>query len=158
MSQAIYYVNDYTKADIYDAIYQLNPTKSDQIDQKAFCHLTHLSSKLSPIDIQKSSLQTSTVRIPSQAIDIPIRDVVNKDTLLTSLAKACNFAPYFAHNWDSAFDCLTDSTIRYLKLDLTNVDSINTQDFDTFKRLIEDAYADFGKPQLWVIGVSFESH
>ena len=89
--------------------------------------------------------------IPEQAIAIFITDALNKDTLLTSIAKACDFPSYFGHNWDALWDCLTDSDIKYLKLDLTDIEKINTEDFNTFKSIIEDAYNDFGQPQLWVV-------
>lgn len=90
--------------------------------------------------------------IPEQAIAIIITDELNKDTLLTSIAKACDFPAYFGHNWDALWDCLTDSEIKYLQLDLTGIERINTEDFNIFKSTIEDAYNDFGQPQLWVIG------
>lgn len=92
--------------------------------------------------------------IPEQAINIPIGDVLNKETLLTSLAKVGSFPSYFSHNWDSAWDCLTDSDIKYLKIYLNEVEKINTEDFNVFKRIVEDAYNDFGKPQLWIIVAS----
>ena len=89
--------------------------------------------------------------IPKQASSLLIEEVLDKQTLLASLAQAGEFPSYFAHNWDSAWDCLTDSNIEHLILDLSEVNKINTEDFNVFKSLIEDAYADFGKPQLWVI-------
>lgn len=89
--------------------------------------------------------------VPEQAIDIVIDKVLDKQTLLTHIAKACNFPDYFGHNWDALWDCLTDTEIKYLKLDLTDVDQINTEDFNTFKSIIEDAYKEFGQPQLWVL-------
>ena len=89
--------------------------------------------------------------IPKQAVNIIINNELNKDTLLTSIAIACNFPSYFGHNWDALWDCLTDSDIKYLKLDLTDIEKINTEDFNTFKSIIEDAYKDFGQPQLWII-------
>ena len=92
--------------------------------------------------------------IPKHAINIPIGDVLDKETLLNSLAKVANFPDYFAHNWDSAWDCLTDSDITHLTLYLNGVEKINTEDFNVFKRLIEDAYKDFGKPQLWIVAAS----
>ena len=95
--------------------------------------------------------------IPEQAINIPIGDVLDKETLLTSLAKAANFPSYFAHNWDSAWDCLTDSHITDFTLYLNEVEKINTEDFNVFKSIIEDAYRDFGKPQLWIIMASDDS-
>jgi len=104
--------------------------------------------------IDKNSNQNATAlstSIPTQAVTIAADEVLNKTTLLTNLAHACDFPNYFSHNWDSAWDCLTDSDVRYLTLDLTSVKKINTEDFNVFKSIIEDAYRDFGKPQLWVI-------
>ena len=90
--------------------------------------------------------------IPKQAININIEDELNKETLLTSIAKAGDFPSYFGHNWDALWDCLIDTKIRYLQLDLADIEKINTEDFNMFKSIIEDAYRDFGQPQLWVIG------
>ena len=97
-------------------------------------------------------------RIPKQALNIPIGDVLDKETLLNRLAKVANFPDYFAHNWDSAWDCLTDSDITHLTLYLNGIEKINTEDFNAFKRLIEDAYKDFGKPQLWIIEASDDTY
>ena len=97
-------------------------------------------------------------RIPKHATNIPIGDVLDKETLLNNLAKAANFPSYFSHNWDSAWDCLTDSDITHLTLYLNGVEKINTEDFNVFKRLIEDAYKDFGKPQLWIIETSDDTY
>ncbi len=89
---------------------------------------------------------------PEQAIDIVVGDILDKASLLIALDKALNFPDYFSHNWDSAWDCLTDSDAKYLRLDLTDIKQINTEDFNVFKSMIEDAYRDFGRPQLWVVG------
>lgn len=97
-------------------------------------------------------------RIPKHATNIPIGDVLNKETLLKSLAKVANFPSYFAHNWDSAWDCLTDSDITDFTLYLNAVEKIDSEDFNVFKRLIEDAYKDFGKPQLWIIEASNDAY
>lgn len=99
--------------------------------------------------VDKKSIDEKS--IPKQAIAIASTKNLNKETLLSALAKAGNFPDYFAHNWDAAWDCLTDSDIRYLSLDLTPVVRINTEDFNTFKSIITDAYTDFGKPQLWIV-------
>ena len=92
--------------------------------------------------------------IPSDAVTILAPDLLDKKTLLIALAQACNFPSYFSHNWESAWDCLTDSEAMHLMLDLTRVKKINTEDFTIFKSIIEDAYRDFGKPQLWIIAPS----
>ena len=125
MSQAIYYVNK-------------NNINQNGVNQNS-------------INQSDSSLIDSS---PEQALNIPIGDVLDKETLLNSLAKVANFPDYFAHNWDSAWDCLTDSDITHLTLYLNGVEKINTEDFNVFKRLIEDAYKDFGKPQLWIVAAS----
>ena len=95
--------------------------------------------------------------IPKQALNIPIGNVLDKKTLLSSLAKAGNFPSWFGHNWDAAWDCLTDSDVDYLTLDLTATYDINNEDFKVFKSLIEDAFRDFGKPQLWIIMATDDS-
>lgn len=100
----------------------------------------------------KSSRTSAT--IPKQAIAIPIEKRLDKETLLSSLAKACDFPSWFGHNWDAAWDCLTDSDIEYLTLDLTAVKNMNTEDFNVFKSIIEDAFKEFGKPQLWIVVAS----
>lgn len=100
----------------------------------------------------KSSKTSAT--IPEQAIIIHMEERLNKETLLSSLAKACNFPSWFGHNWDAAWDCLTDSDIEHLALDLTAVKNINTEDFNVFKSIIEDAFKEFGKPQLWIVVAS----
>ena len=100
----------------------------------------------------KSSRTSAT--IPEQAIAIPIEERLDKETLLSSLAKACDFPSWFGHNWDAAWDCLTDSDIKHLVLDLTAVKNINTEDFNVFKSIIEDAFKEFGKPQLWIVVAS----
>ena len=111
-----------------------------------------MSNAIYYLDSANSALGDSVpVSVPVHAIDIPLNDVLDKSALLTSLAKACDFPSYFSHNWDSAWDCLTDSEITQLKLDLTKVKNINTEDFMIFKSIIEDAYRDFGKPQLWIV-------
>nr|WP_317200218.1 barstar family protein [uncultured Psychrobacter sp.] len=94
--------------------------------------------------------------IPEQAIDIVMSEVLDKANLLKALDKALSFPNYFAHNWDSAWDCLTDSGAKHLRLDLTDVKQINTEDFNVFKSVIEDAFRDFGQPQLWVVGLNVD--
>ena len=111
-------------------------------------------------NIEQSLIDNSSkavVAIPKQAILVPMGDILNKDTLLDSLAKACDFPSWFGHNWDAAWDCLTDSDIEYLTLDLSSTHDINNEDFKVFKSLIEDAFRDFGKPQLWIIMASDDS-
>ena len=140
MSQAIYYVN---KNQINQSNINQNSINQNGVDQNSI--------KQNNINQSNSALIDN---IPEQALNIPIGDVLDKKTLLNSLAKVANFPDYFAHNWDSAWDCLTDSDITHLTLYLNGVEKINTEDFNVFKRLIEDAYKDFGKPQLWIVAAS----
>ena len=140
MSQAIYYVN---KNQINQSNTNQNCINQNGVDQNSI--------KQNNINQSDSALIDN---IPEQALNIPIGDVLDKETLLNSLAKVANFPSYFAHNWDSAWDCLTDSDITHLTLYLNGVEKINTEDFNVFKRLIEDAYKDFGKPQLWIVAAS----
>ena len=140
MSQAIYYVN---KNQINQSNTNQNCINQNGVDQNSI--------KQNNINQSDSALINS---IPEQALNIPIGNVLDKETLLNSLAKVANFPSYFAHNWDSAWDCLTDSDITHLTLYLNGVEKINTEDFNVFKRLIEDAYKDFGKPQLWIVAAS----
>ena len=134
MSQAIYYIDK-------------NNINQNGVDQNSI--------KQNNIYQSDSSLIDS---IPEQALNIPIGNVLDKDTLLNSLAKVANFPDYFAHNWDSAWDCLTDSDITHLTLYLNGIEKINSEDFNAFKRLIEDAYKDFGKPHVWIIETSDDTY
>ena len=120
---------------------------------KAIYYVTKSSIKTNPVDNGNKAV----LAIPEQAISIPMGDILNKETLLDSLAKACDFPSWFGHNWDAAWDCLTDSNIEYLTLDLSSTHDINNEDFKVFKSLIEDAFRDFGKPQLWIIMASDDS-
>ena len=136
MDQAIYYINQSSAKQngVKQSGVKKNNTKQNSIEQENN-------------EIKSDALNS----IPEQAINISIGEVLDKETLLTSLANACDFPSYFSHNWDAAWDCLTDSEIDHLKIDLTQVKNINTEDFNSFKRIIEDAYKDFGRPQLWII-------
>ena len=120
---------------------------------EAIYYVTKNGIKPNPVDNGSKAV----LAIPEQAISIPMGDMLNKETLLDSLAKACDFPSWFGHNWDATWDCLTDSDIEYLILDLTATYDINNEDFKVFKSLIEDAFRDFGKPQLWIIMTTDDS-
>lgn len=126
--------------------------KQEAMNQKDTSQAIHYVSQ----DLINQNGTALSAVIPTQAVTIPACNTLDKTTLLTSLARACHFPSYFSHNWDSAWDCLTDSDVRHLVLDLTVIKKINTEDFNIFKSIIEDAYSDFGKPQLWII-VPFEN-
>ena len=136
MSQAIYYVN------------------KNSINQNLINQNSVIKNNQNGIAQKDEALINS---IPEHAINIPIGDVLDKESLLKSLAKAAHFPSYFAHNWDSAWDCLTDSDITDFTLYLNKVEKINTEDFNVFKSIIEDAYKDFGKPKLWIVVASDDS-
>lgn len=106
--------------------------------------------------VNKNSIDEKS--IPQQAIIMATTNTLDKESLLTGLAKAGNFPEYFAHNWDAAWDCLTDSEVTHLQLNLTEVEQINTEDFNVFKGIIKDAFRDFGQPQLWVVVASQEDN
>lgn len=124
---------------------------------EAIYYVTQSGVDQSGVDQSKVDSSRTVIAIPEQAINLPIGDTLNKDTLLDRLAKAGNFPSWFGHNWDAAWDCLTDSDIEYLTLDLTSTNDINREDFQIFKHLIKDAFRDFGKPQLWIIMASDDS-
>jgi len=136
-----------TQADITQA----NTDKAD-MNRESINQAIHYikQSHVNEGHINQNGTALSTT-IPIQAVTIAVGDTLEKTELLTSLAKACDFPSYFSHNWDSAWDCLTDSEAVHLRLDLTMVKRINTEDFNVFKSIIEDAYREFGKPQLWII-------
>lgn len=90
--------------------------------------------------------------VPSGAIKLTVGAVCNKTTLLTALGQACDFPSYYSLNWDSAYDCLTDSEIYALQLSLVGSRQVEQDDLATFKRIIEDAYEQFSKPILWIVG------
>ncbi|WP_296244171.1 MULTISPECIES: hypothetical protein [unclassified Psychrobacter] len=58
------------------------------------------------------------------------------------------------HNWDSAWDGLTNIDITDFTLYLNKVEKINTEDFNVFKPIIKDACEDFGELRLWIVGDS----
>lgn len=89
--------------------------------------------------------------VPETAVRFSVGERLDKSTLLNALALAGQFPSYFAHNWDSAWDCLTDSEVEDLQLDLTQVSEIDEQVLATFITLIEDAYASYAKPVLWIV-------
>ncbi len=141
MNQAIYYIH---QSSVKQSGVKKIDTNQNGFKQNIF--------KQNNIEQENNEIKSDALNsIPEQAINISIGEVLDKQTLLTSLANACDFPSYFSHNWDAAWDCLTDSEIGHLKLDLTQVKNINTEDFNSFKRIIEDAYRDFGRPQLWII-------
>lgn len=76
----------------------------------------------------------------AQAIDLcPNAPTLNAKCLMAGLAQALEFPEYFGHNWDAAWDCLTDLTWakdqhRHLQL---HIDSATEVDEDALSMLIE---------------------
>ncbi len=91
-----------------------------------------------------------TNSVPENVVKLPVTKIINKITLLASLAKACDFPNYFAYNWDSAWDCLTDSSVNALLLDLSEASMIDRKDLMAFIYLLEDAYEVYARPYLWI--------
>ena len=89
--------------------------------------------------------------IPTEAVTIRVGDSLDKTALLSSLATTRDFPVIFHITGTVHGTCLTDSDARHLILDLTVIKKINTEDFNVFKTIIEEAYQTFGKPQLWII-------
>lgn len=76
---------------------------------------------------------------------------INKSTLLSALASACNFPSYFGHNWDAAWDALSEQPHAHLLLDLRHACTIDERDLNAFIDLIADACELNGQPQLWIV-------
>ena len=91
--------------------------------------------------------------VPDDAVALTVGKVCDKTTLLSALGQACQFPTYYSLNWDSAYDCLTDSKVTALQISLASTDQIEHKDLSIFKTLIEDAYEQFGKPKLWIVSV-----
>ena len=89
--------------------------------------------------------------VPDDAVALRVGEICDKATLLVALGQACQFPTYYSLNWDSAYDCLTDSEVTALQISLASTDQIDNKDLSVFKTLIEDAYEQFGKPQLWIV-------
>ena len=68
--------------------------------------------------------------------------LVNKQTLLTELAQVLSFPEYFGHNWDAAWDCLTELSFEkgpiILELDLTGK-SVDEHELAIFTELLDEA-------------------
>lgn len=88
---------------------------------------------------------------PAPAVRLETGDKINKASLLNALAQACRFPAYFGHNWDSAWDCLCDSQIQHLLLQVDADNTVNLDETAAFIALIEESWQLHGKPQLWLI-------
>lgn len=96
--------------------------------------------------------RSSKEQAPAQAIELNIGSSVDKNRILTALGEACRFPDYYnSKSWDAAWDCLQDSEIEHLVLDLQGVDQLNKTALKEFINLIVDAYDAWQQPQLWII-------
>ncbi|UJF24805.1 barstar family protein [Suttonella sp. R2A3] len=94
---------------------------------------------------------SSDEQAPAQAKKLAINTEVTKYGLLKALAESCQFPGYFGHNWDAAWDMLSDYACDDLLLDLRPASEINETELYAFIDLIADACELNGKPQLWII-------
>ena len=89
--------------------------------------------------------------VPDDAVALRVGEICDKATLLVALGQACHIPTCYSLNWDSAYDCLTDREVTAPQISLASTYQIDNKDLSVFKTLIEDAYEQFGKPQLWIV-------
>lgn len=69
---------------------------------------------------------------------------LDKQQLLAALAETLQFPGYFGHNWDAAWDCLTDLNWQdtdaiTLQLPLSQQQPVETDDLEIFLELLAEA-------------------
>lgn len=80
-------------------------------------------------------------------VEVDLAEVRDKDGLLTALAKALAFPPWFGHNWDALEDCLADMSwceAEGYVLILRHADHLHSEaegDFLTALRIFADVSA-----------------
>lgn len=88
-------------------------------------------------------------------VEVDLAGVEDKEGLLTVLAKALAFPPWFGHNWDALEDCLSDMSWREAEgyvLILRHADRLHSEaegDFLTALRILADVsttWAEAGLP------------
>jgi len=74
----------------------------------------------------------------------PSLDVVVRESLLNALSETLHFPDYFGHNWDAAWDCLSEQVwsdnkrqIIHLRIDADTF--LAESDLHTFVELMDDA-------------------
>ena len=91
-------------------------------------------------------------------VEVDLAEVRDKDGLLTVLAHALAFPPWFGHNWDALEDCLADMSWREAEgyvLILRHADRLHDEsegDFLTALRIFADVsttWAEAGLP-FWI--------
>ena len=97
----------------------------------------------------------ATKALGYSCVEVDLAEVHDKRGLLTALAKALAFPPWFGHNWDALEDCLTDMSWREAEgyvLILRHADRLHSEaegDFLTALRILADAsttWAEAGLP------------
>lgn len=102
-----------------------------------------------PVAIQYRS---SKSQAPAEAVELCIGNTLNKSQILTALGEACQFPDYYNRkSWDAAWDCLQDSEVKHLLLDLHGVTQLDKAALKELISLIIDAYDAWQQPQLWII-------
>jgi RNAse (barnase) inhibitor barstar len=88
-------------------------------------------------------------------VEVDLAEVQDKEGLLTALAKALAFPPWFGHNWDALEDSLSDMSWREAEgyvLILRHADRLHSEaesDFLTALRILADVsttWAEAGLP------------
>lgn len=101
------------------------------------------------------AIAAATQALGYSCVEVDLAEVQGKEELLTALAKALAFPPWFGHNWDALEDCLSDMSWREAEgyvLILRHADRLHGQsetDFLTALRILADVsttWAEAGLP------------
>lgn len=76
--------------------------------------------------------------------DLAPRPELNRETLLAALAEALRFPDYFGHNWDAAWDCLTElewrpGKPRVIRLTIGEGGRVDEAALEDFLELMDEA-------------------
>lgn len=101
------------------------------------------------------AIVSATQALGYSCVEVDLAAVHDKEGLLTALAEALAFPPWFGHNWDALEDCLTDMSwceAEGYVLILRHADRLHAQaeaDFLTTLRILADVsttWAEAGLP------------
>ena len=97
----------------------------------------------------------ATKALGYSCVEVELAEVRDKEGLLSALAEALAFPPWFGHNWDALEDCLADMSWREAEgnvLILRHADRLHSEaegDFLTVLRILADVsttWAEAGLP------------